>query len=122
MESTYDVGDALIEIEDMIGGEAVGNADKPSIYKISREQGLCSESLYHFVLNLITEGTALEFIYLEMVGQTVPESLKTQLKERILLNERMYLKYCSKYFDKTCNFLIQTINESISTEAFSAGT
>ena len=96
METFYDVANALIEVEDMIGGTTMGSSGKPSVYEISRRNGLCSESLYQFIVDLLVEGTTLESIHLEMVGRELLETQVTKLKERLQLNERMYNKYCSK--------------------------
>ena len=96
METFYDVANALIEVEDMIGGTEFGSSARPSVYEISRRNGLCSESLYQLMVDLLVEGTSLEAIHLEMVGQELLESQITKLTERLLLNDRMYNKYCSK--------------------------
>ena len=96
METFYDVANALIEVEDMIGGTTMGSSNKPSVYEISRRNGLCSESLYQFMVDLLIEGTTLEAVHLEMDGQELLESQITKLQERLLLNDRMYNKYCSK--------------------------
>ena len=100
METTFQVHVAVNQIENMIKGRYTAFGWKESVYEIARDSGLCSEELYQFNLELLIEGTTLRVIYLEMKGVvSVLPSLMQELKERIFLNERMYDRYCRKFFN-----------------------
>ena len=96
----YHLSDALIEIEDMIGGDqGSGLKSGESIYKIAKDEGLCSIDLYRFVTGLILEGTTLYFTYARMRNWEIMKADQLLLKKRTVLNERMYNLHCGKCFD-----------------------
>ncbi|XP_063687622.1 uncharacterized protein LOC134820906 isoform X1 [Bolinopsis microptera] len=96
METDYKMENTLMEIDDMITGEGKSGVNThSSIYKIAREYNLCSPDLYHHVFNLLTQGTTLNFIYLQTSSkEDVDQNHWNDFEKRVLANERMYDTYC----------------------------
>ena len=82
----------------MIGGDkGSGLQSGESIYKLAKDEGLCSIDLYRFVTGLILESTTLYFTYARMRNWEIMKADLLFLKKiRTVLNERMYNLHCGK--------------------------
>ena len=96
-DGDYNVRGALDIIEGMITG-VNGISRTPSVYELAMKLSICTKDLLDFVTYLITEGTILSFIALELRGDGVHQADKDQLAERIKLNREMFLTNCG-YFE-----------------------
>ena len=74
-----------------------GISRTPSVYELAMKLHICTGDLSDFMTYLITEGTILSFIALELRGDGVHQADKDQLAERIKLNREMFLSNCAHF-------------------------